>query len=165
MSLVDMLKQSGFKPEKSTEGEFQPFDGVYQTQFCKADVMPANEKGGKSLRVEFKITEVLAGKESFSKFSEFKKYLALEGDMATDKKKGVPFIINALFTAGLEISGATDDELIENIQGAIGTSVYVRAYGFKPEDAEKSFQIFLVMNEKAALKKAAEIKKKNGHPL
>lgn len=165
MSLVDALKASGFKAEKSTEGEFQPFDGVYATQFVKADVMPANDKGGKSLRVEFKISEVLAGKESFSKFSEFKKYLALEGDLATDKKKGVPFIINALFTAGVEVSGGTDEALIESIQGAIGTTVYIRAYGFKPEDSEKSFQIFVVMKEDKAVKKAAEIKKKQGHPL
>ena len=165
MSLVDALKKSGFKAEKSTEGEFQPFDGVYATQFVKADVMPANEKGGKSMRVEFKINEVLAGKESFSKFSEFKKYLALEGELATDKKKGIPFIINALFTAGVEVSGSTDEELISSIQEALGTTIYVRAYGFKPEDAEKTYQIFVVMKEDKAMKKAEEIKKKQGHPL
>lgn len=165
MSLVDALKKSGFKAEKSTEGEFQPFDGVYATQFVKADEMPASDKGGKSLLVGFKITETLAGKESFSKFNEFKKYLALEGDLATDKKKGIPFIINALFTAGVEVSGDTDEALIEAIKGALGTTVYVRAYGFKPEDGEKSFQIFIVMKEDKAIKKAQEIKKKQGHPL
>lgn len=165
MSLVDMLKKSGFKAEKSTEGDFQPFDGVYATQFVKADVMPANEKGGKQLLVAFKITETLAGKESFSKFNEFKKYLNLEGELATDKKKGIPFIINALFTAGVEVSGNTDEELIESIQAAIGTTVYMRAYGFKPEDAEKAYQIFIVMKEDKAMKKAEEIKRKQGHPL
>lgn len=162
MSLVDALKSAGFKPEKSTEGEFQPFDGVYNTSFVKADVIPANEKGGKQLLVGFKISETLAGKESFSKFNEFKKYLNLEGELATDKKKGIPWIINALFTAGVEVSGDTDEALIESIQSALGTSVYVRAYGFKPEDAEKSYQMFIVMNEKAAQKKAGEIKKKSG---
>ena len=165
MSLVDALKQSGFKPEKSTEGEFQPFDGVYATQFVKAEDMPANDKGGRSLRVEFKITETLAGKDSHSNFSEFKKYLALEGDKVADKKKGLPWIINALFTAGVEVSGNTDAELIESIQGALGTTIYVRAYGFKPDDAEKAIQMFVVMKEDKAIKKAEELKKKQGHPL
>ena len=165
MSLVDALKQSGFKPEKSTEGEFQPFDGVYATQFVKAEDMPANDKGGRSLRVEFKITETLAGKDSHSNFSEFKKYLALEGDKVADKKKGLPWIINALFTAGVEVSGQTDEALLESIQGALGTTVYMRAYGFKPEDADKSFQMFVVMKEDKAIKKAEEVKKKQGHPL
>lgn len=165
MSLVNALKEAGFKPEKSTEGEFQPFDGVYATQFVVAKQNPANDKGGKQLQVEFKISETLAGKESFSKFNEFKKYLNLEGDLATDKKKGIPWIINALFTAGVEVSGNTDEELLQSIQNALGTTVYMRAYGFKPEDAEKSYQMFVVMKEDKAMKKAQEIQKKQGHPL
>ena len=162
MSLVDMLKQSGFKPEKNTEGEFPPFEGVYVTQFSGCKEFPANDKGGKQLLVEFKITETLAGRETKSKFAEFKKYLALEGDKATDKKKGIPFIINSLFTAGVEVSGETDEELISNIQGAMGATCYIRAYGFKPEDSEKTFQMFSVLKEKEALKKAEQIKKKSG---
>ena len=165
MSLVDALKKSGFKPEKSTEGEFQPFEGVYKTDFVKADDRPANDKGGRCLVCEFKIAETLAGKDSHSKFNEFKKYVALEGDEAVDKKKGLPWIINALFTAGVEVSGDTDEALIESIQAALGTSVYIRAYGFKPEDADRSYQMFIVMKEDKALKKAEELKKKQGHPL
>ncbi len=84
--------------------------------------------------VEFTITETLAGKDSRSQFNEFKKYLALEGENATDKKKGLPWIINTLFTAGVEVSGATDEALLESIQGALGTTVYMRAYGWKPEE-------------------------------
>lgn len=165
MSLVDRLKESGFKPEKSKEGEFKPLEGVYATQFVKADEKPANDKGGKQLQVEFKISEVLAGDESHSKFNEFRKYLKLEGDEAIDKKKGLPWIINALFTAGVEVSGNTDEELIASIQGALGTTVYIRSYGFTPEDGDKSYQMFVVMKEDKAQKKAEEIKKKQGHPL
>lgn len=165
MGIVEALKASGFKAEKSTEGEFQPFEGVYVTQFVKADEIPANEKGGKSLLVGFKITEALAGKESRSQFTEFKKYLALEGEKVADKKKGMPWIINALFTAGVEVSGNTDEELLDSIRQALGTSVYVRAYGFKPDDADKAIQMFVVMKEEKAIKKAEEVKKKQGHPL
>ena len=46
-SLVDALKASGFKAEKSTEGEFQPLEGVYSTQLVKVEEKEANEKGGK----------------------------------------------------------------------------------------------------------------------
>jgi len=162
MSLVDALKKSGFKAEKSTEGEFQPYEGVYATQFVKADEMPANDKGGRQLLVGFKISETLVGKESRSQFNEFKKYLALEGELATDKKKGLPWIINALFTAGVEVSGDTDEALIQSIKDAMGTTVYVRAYGWKPEDAEKAYQMFVVMGEKAAQKKAEQMRKKSG---
>lgn len=165
MGLVDALKESGFKPEKSTEGEFQPFDGVYVTQFVKAEDKPANDKGGRCLVVEFKINEALAGKDSFSQFNEFKKYLALEGDKVTDKKKGLPWIINTLFTAGVEVSGTTDEKLLESIQNALGTTVHMRAYGFKPEDGDKAYQIFNAMKEDKAIKKAQDIKKKQGHPL
>ena len=108
------------------------------------------------------MAEVLAGKESFSKYNEFRKYLNLEGELATDKKKGIPWIINALFTSGIEVSGGTDAELIQSIKDAMGSTVYVRAYGFRPEDADKSYQMFMVMNEKAAQKKALEVKKKAG---
>lgn len=165
MSLVEMLKKSGFKPEKSSEGEFQPYEGVYVTQFVKAEDKPANDKGGRSLACEFKITEALTGKESKSQFNEFKKYVALEGEDAASPKKGLPWIINALFTAGVEVSGQTDDELLNSIQGALGTTVYVRAYGWKPEDSDKARQMFVVMTEKAALKKAEQIKKKSGQPF
>jgi len=165
MSLVDRLKESGFKPEKSTEGEFKPLEGVYATQFVKADEKEAKDKGGRQLQVELKITEVLAGSVSHSKYNEFRKYLQLEGDEAVDKKKGLPWIINALFTAGVEVSGGTDEELIQSIKDALGTMIYVRAYGFTPEDGDKSYQMFVVMKEDKAMKKAEEVKKKQGHPL
>lgn len=166
MSLVDSLKNAGFKPEKSTEGEFKPLEGVYNTQFVKAEEKPANDKGGKQLQVEFKVVETLAGDiPKNSKFNEFKKYLAIEGENEADKKKGIPWIINALFTAGVEVSGTTDEELMASIQGAIGTNVYIRAYGFTPEDGDKSYQMIAVMKEAVAIKKAEDIKKKNGHPL
>ena len=165
MDLAKMLQESGFKPEKSTEGEFQPFDGVYVTQFVKCEDRPANDKGGRALVCEFKISEALAGKDSFSQFNEFKKYLALEGDKAMDKKKGLPWIINTLFTAGVDVSGQNEAELLESIQNTLGTTVYMRAYGFKPEDGDKTYQIFNAMKEDKAIKKASDIKKKQGHPL
>ena len=162
-SIVEKLKASGFKPEKSTEGEFQPLVGIYATQFVSAKVMPANDKGGKSLAVEFKIAETLSGKASASKFNEFKKYLALEGDEADSAKKGVKWILNTLFTAGIDVPlGNSDEELVENIQANLGTMVYVNAYSWKPEDSDKARQMFNVMKEEVALKKAKAEQAKAG---
>jgi len=162
MSLVDALKKSGFKPEKSSEGEFQPYQGIYGVDFVKVDKVKSDRTQTDQLRCEFKIAEALFGKESASKFNEFKKYVALEGDEATDKKKGIPYIINALFTAGYEVSGDTDEAMMESIQGALGTRMYLRAWGWKPEDAEKAIQQFSFMKEEAAQKRAKAEQKKAG---
>lgn len=159
MSLVDALKQAGFKPEKSTDGEFQPLEGIYKTQFVKAEEVKSQKDWSNQLRVEFKISETLSGKSSSSKYSEFKKYLALEGDESADKKKGVAWLINALFTAGVEVNAETDEALLQNIQSALGTDVYVKAWGWKPEDGEKAYQQFSVLKEAIALKQAKAKKK------
>ena len=154
MSIVDKLKASGFKAEKSTEGEYQPLEGTYKVNFVSAKKMPANEKGGEQLLVEFKVVETLDGQASYSKFNEFKKYLALEGEKELDPKKGIKFIINALFTAGYEVNQETDEIMFESIQAGLGTELYVRAWGWKPEDGDKARQMFSVMKEDVALKKA-----------
>lgn len=162
MGLVDSLKQAGFKPEKSTDGEFMPLEGIYKTQFVKAEQVVSQKDNSKQMRAEFKVSETLSGKESSSKFSEFKKYLALEGSEAADKKKGIAWLINALFTSGVEVTGETDEALLENINNALGTEVYVKAWGWKPEDGDKTFQQFSVLKEAIALKQANSKKKSEG---
>ena len=162
MSLVEKLKASGFKPEKSTDGEFMPLEGIYKAQFVKAEKVKSQKDNTEQLRVELKVSETLSGKDSTSKYSEFKKYLALEGDDATDKKKGVAWIINALFTAGVEVNADSDEKLMENIQGALGTDIYVKAWGWKPEDVDKTYQQFSVLKESIALKQAKSKKDKDG---
>ena len=163
MSLVDMLKQAGFKPEKSTEGEYQPLEGIYKVQFVKAEQVKSDKTGTNQLRCEFKVTETLTGDDSYSKFNEFRKFLALEGENANSPKKGVKFILNAIYTAGTDISlGDNETELISNIQSALGTTVYMNAYGWTPEDSEKTIQMFNPMKESVAIKKAEEARKKSG---
>ncbi len=159
MGLVDSLKQAGFKAEKSTDGEFQPLDGIYKTQFVKAEQVTSQKDKSLQLRAEFKVSETLSGSVSNSKFSEFKKYLAIDGDAAADKKKGVAWLINALFTAGVEVTGNTDEEMLANIQNALGTEVYMKAWGWKPEDGDKTYQQFSVLKEAIALKQSKNKKK------
>lgn len=162
MSLVQALKASGFKPEKSTDGEFMPLEGIYKTQFVKAEEVQSQKDNTAQLRVELKVSETLSGKDSTSKYSEFKKYLALEGEDATDKKKGIAWLINALFTAGVEVTADTDEALKANIQNALGTDIYVKAWGWKPEDGDKTYQQFSVLKEAIALKQAKSKKDKDG---
>lgn len=153
MSFSEAMKASGFKAEKSSEGEFKPKKGTYRVQFVLADVVKSEKTQTDQLKVEFKIVETLEGDAAGnSKFNEFKKYLAMEGEDAISKKKGIPWIVNALFTAGYEVVGNSDAEMIESIKGALGTELYFKAYGFKPQDAERAYQMFNVMKEEVATK-------------
>lgn len=153
MSFSEAMKASGFKAEKSSEGEFKPKKGTYRVQFVLADVVKSEKTQTDQLKVEFKIVETLDGDAAGnSKFNEFKKYLAMEGEDAISKKKGIPWIVNALFTAGYEVVGNSDAEMIESIKGALGTELYFKAYGFKPQDAERAYQMFNVMKEEVATK-------------
>ena len=162
MSFVEAMKKAGFKPEKSSEGEFQPLEGIYKVQFVKAEQVTSTKDNSKQLRAEFKVSETLSGKDSNSKFNEFKKYLALEGDESVDKKKGVAWLVNALFTSGFEVTGATDEEQIASIQSALGTDLYFKAWGWRPEDGDKAFQQFSVLKEAIATKQAEAARKKSG---
>lgn len=134
MSLVEMMKQAGFKPTVSTEGEWQPYEGYYKVAFqsfevkdTKKDGTPCNKYG----IAEFKIEETLSGrspKEGATR-AEFSKFISLAGEQAINKKKGLPFIVNAIFTAdGTDVMGADDDSTFANIQNKIGLSMYLHAF-------------------------------------
>lgn len=153
MSIADALNNSGFKKEKSTEGMFEPYEGTYKAVFSECEEVKSQKDGAQQLRVGFKIEETLDGRESTAKFPEFKKWLALEGDGSSDKKKGVAFIINTLFTSGYEVNTSGDDaSIIESIKAGLGTPVYVKAWGWQPEGGDKKYQQFSVLQEAVALK-------------
>ena len=137
MSVVEQMKLAGFKPSVSTEGEWQPYDGYYKVALVAFDVKNTKKDGTpcqKFAVAEFKIEEVLSGrapKEGVSR-PEFSKFLSLEGDQAVNKKKGLPFILNAIFTAdGTDCLGATDEATFENIKNKIGLSMYIHAFAGK----------------------------------
>lgn len=161
MGITDSLKASGFVPEKSSEGEFKPLDGIYKVSFVTARKTKSQKDQTDQLQCEFKVVEVLEGDQSYSKFNEFRKYLALEGEKVADKKSGIPFIINALFTAGKEVDQSSDEALMQSITDALGTELYFRAWGWTPEDGDKAYQQFSVLKETVALKKA----KKSAQPF
>lgn len=137
MSIVEQMKLAGFKPSVSTEGEWQPYEGYYKVALTSFDVKDTKKDGTpcpKFAVAEFKIEETLSGrapKEGATR-NEFSKFISLEGEQAVNKKKGLPFILNAIFTAdGTDCLGATDEATYANIQNKIGLSLYLHAFAGK----------------------------------
>lgn len=179
MGLVDDLKAIGFKASVSTEGEWQPYDGYYKVAMTAFEVKDTKKDGTpckKYALAEFKIEQTLVGKspKEGATRNEFSKFIALEGEQAMDKKKGLPLIINAIFTAdGSDVIGKTDEETFANIQNKIGLSFFVHAFHGKTwkmtgEDAsgKKLFeedkeaapkQDFSFVKEAVAMKKAEAV--------
>jgi len=136
-SLVEMMKAAGFKPTVSTEGEWQPYNGYYKVAFQNFEVKDTKKDGtpcAKYAIAEWKIEETLSGrapKEGATR-AEFSKFISLEGEQALNKKKGLPFIVNAIFTAdGSDVMGADDATTFANIQNKIGLSMYLHAFNGK----------------------------------
>lgn len=171
-----MMKNAGFKPSVSTEGEWQPYEGIYKVDMVTFDVKDTKKDGtpcNKYGIVEFKIVETLKGREPREGVTrpEFSKFITLTGEQAINKKKGLPFIVNAIFTAdGTDVMGADDESTYANIKNKIGLSFYVNAFKGKTwkltgtdaeckntfeEDTEApAKQDFSIIKEAVALKKA-----------
>jgi hypothetical protein len=133
-SLVEMMKKAGFTPSVSTEGEWQPYEGYYKVAFQSFTVKDTKKDGtpcNKYAIAEFKIEETLSGrspKEGATR-AEFSKFITLTGDQAVNKKKGLPLIINAIYTADKsDVIGADDESTFANIQNKIGLSMYIHAF-------------------------------------
>lgn len=137
MSLVEMMKAAGFKPTVSTEGEWQPYNGYYKVALQSFEVKDTKKDGtpcAKYAIAEWKIEETLSGRapREGATRAEFSKFISLEGEQALNKKKGLPFIINAIFTAcGEDVVGADDSTTFANIQNKIGLSMYLHAFNGK----------------------------------
>lgn len=179
MSIVEQMRLAGFKPTVSTEGEWQPYDGYYKVALASFEVKDTKKDGSPCPKfglAEFKIEETLSGrapKEGTTR-NEFSKFISLEGEQAVNKKKGLPFILNAIFTAdGSDCIGATDEATFENIKNKIGLSFYIHAFVGKTwkltgedasgkklfeEDKEASAkQDFSFVKEAVARKKAGDV--------
>lgn len=168
MGLVDNLKKAGFKAERSTIGAKPILEGVYRATLV--EVAKMEDKGyGESIYAQFKVAEVLAGRESNSQFPEFKAYYSVAPDKIASKRNGLAKLINGLFSVGCEVSGETDEALMASLEAAKGTVCYVKGYKEQPrkkegdawvEDTEKdSRQGFTFMTEKNAEKEAIKLKK------
>lgn len=162
MSFIDAMKEAGFKPELSTAGGKMILKGTYKASFY--DWAKMEDKGfGESIYAQFKITETLEGRDSNSKFPEFKGYFSLADDKVASKKSGLAKLINGFFSVGVSIDWSSEEALAESLNNAKGTEVFISAWSKQPmkkegdewveDDTKEPRQDFTFLTEKNALKK------------
>lgn len=178
MDVIEMMKNAGFTPSVVTEGEWQPYEGVYKVSLTNFEVKDTKKDGtpcNKYGLAEFKIIETLKGREPREGTTrpEFSRFITLTGEekQVLNKKKGLPFLVNAIFTAdGTDVMGSNEDETYQNIQNKIGLEFFVNAFKGKTwkyvgddesgkaqyeEDKEApAKQDFSIIKEAVALRKA-----------
>lgn len=162
--LEEMLQQAGYKAEVSTSGDAPIYEGVYKATLV--DVAKMEDQGyGESVYAQFKINEVLAGRESHSKYPEFKDYYSIAPDRINNKKSGLAKLLNGLFSVKVEVSPSQ----LENAKGA---ELFINGYKakkFKKNDDGTFSEIegeykqgYAFMTEKNALAKAEKLNKGKG---
>lgn len=150
MGLVDQLKSAGFKPEANTDGEFKPLKGTYKASVVALrPEKDTKNKDAKFYLLELKPQEALEG-DAFGDKMTFRKRYYMDGDKAADNLKDM---LNALFTAGIELDTASDEALEASFEKAINKTVYLRAWGWKPDGKDSTYQMFSIIKEKVAEKK------------
>jgi len=176
MGITDILKQAGFKPEKSTVGDRPILKGIYKAMFVEGKLNDKNQYG-QSYTAKFKVVETLAGNDSRSSFPEFVGFFAVDEANALSAKKGIKKLLNGFCSVGININTSSDEALYESLDAQKGSAeVYVSGYKKKAmkqdeggnwvenPDAEVR-QDFAFLTEANAVKEAEKIKKKQGHPL
>lgn len=179
MGVSDILKQQGYKPEKSAVGDKPILNGVYKVVFVEGKLNEPNEYG-QSYQAKFKVVERLSGNESRSSFPEFVGFYGVDEKNAMSAKKGIKKLLNGFHSVGISIDTSSDEALYASLDEKKGSAeLYVKGYkkramknvGTKEapewvenEDAE-SKQDFAFLTEKNAHKEAERQIKKDGHPL
>ncbi len=179
MGVTDLLKQAGFKPEKSSVGDRPILKGVYKAMFVEGKLNEPNEYGH-SYAAKFKVTETLSGTDSRASFPEFVGFYGVDEANADNAKKGIKKLINGFFSVGLNVDLSSDEAMYSSFDNLKGSAeVYLSGYkkravkniGTKqtPEWVEnpeaEAKQDFAFMTEVNAKKEAAKQIKKAGHPL
>lgn len=164
MGVLDNMKAAGFKPKASQDGVWEPYNGVYKLEWttCRKEV---DQKNGnvEYIQAEWNILEALAGTDKRpSKYADFRKRYYIEGDKAADNMQ--KFLDDA-FTFGVDLSQATDETLESKFGEIVGKIGFGRAWAWTPDDAAEPRQMFTLTQEKVALKAAAKLQNKAGHPL
>lgn len=175
MGVTDLLKQAGFKPEKSTVGDRPILKGIYKVMFVDGKKEEPNEYG-QSYSAQFKVVETLAGNDSRSTFPEFRGFFAIDEKNAESAKRGIKKLINGFFSVGISLDLSSDEAFYTSLDNQKGSAeLYVSGYkkrAMKQVDGEwventeaDAKQDFAFLTEKNAIKEAEKIKKKQGHPL
>ena len=166
MGIKEALEASGFRPEASTDGEWQPYNGTYR---CSIKTLrPEFDEKNKAhfVQAEYDIEEVLAGDmKRDSKFPAFKQRFYIDWENPTeDHLENAKNLSNQVFTAsGKELDWTDKPLFVETAKPLIGHTVYLRAWGWTPEkdsngnplpeDQKRTIQQFRVVKQTVAEKK------------
>lgn len=175
MGVTDVLKASGYVPEKSTVGDKPILKGIYKAMFVEGKVNEPNQYG-QSYVAKFKVTERLSGTDSRSSFPEFVGFFAIDEANAMSAKKGIKKLLNGFCSVGKDVDTSSDEAMYAALDGLKGSvEVYVSGYKKKAmkqvdgnwvENTEADAkQDFAFLTEKNAKKEAEKDIKKAGHPL
>ena len=152
MDITSALRDSGFKPEASTDREWKPLKGRYATNWVT--LRPeTDDKGQKYYQAEWKVTETLDGATpNPSKYPEFKRrYYMVDGERSS-AQDNLKALLNATFTAGVELDTSSDEALETSFANVIGVRCYIRAWGWQGDDGVTR-QSFVLQKEVVAQKK------------
>jgi len=150
MGIVDALKASGFKPEASTDGEYKPLKGTYKAQIVALrPEIDRKNNNAKYYQFNLKPIEVIEG-DGFGERTEFRKRYYVDGDKAAENLKE---LLNALFTAGIELDTSSDEAMEADFGKAINQVAFIRTWGWTPEGKENAVQMFTFVKEKVAEKR------------
>jgi hypothetical protein len=154
MGLIDTLKQAGYKPTASSDGEWKPLVGRY-----KANVVTLrpekDDQGAKYYQLELKVSETLDGDTAGGgKYPEFKRRYYLDGDKGA---KNLQNMLDLFFTLGIEFDMSSDEALEADFNKGIGATAYIRAWEWKKDDGTVA-QSWVVQKEAVAQKKAKTAK-------
>lgn len=177
MGVSDILKQGGFKLEKSTAGDRPILKGVYKVMFVEGKLNEPNQYG-QSYTAKFKVTERLSGSETRSAFPEFVGFYAVDEANALSAKKGIKKLLNGFFSVGITIDTSSDEAMFSSFDAQKGSAeLYVSGYKKRSmkkddstgewvanEDAEAK-QDFAFLTKANAEREAQKQIKKDGNPL
>ena len=166
MSIQEKLVEAGFKPEVSTEGEWQPYKGVYLCKIVTLRPEFDEKNSAHFVQVEYDISEVLTGDmKRESKYPAFRKRYYLDWDNPEDSHlENVKSLSNDIFTAtGKEMDWTDKAQFSASAESLIGQDVYLRAWGWTPDkdikgnpladDQKRTIQQFKVMKKEVAEKR------------
>ena len=176
MGIVDLLKNAGYTPEKSTAGDKPVLKGIYKCLFVDFKNEPEG-KYGSQLMAKFQIVEKMSGMDSRSQFPQFTGYYKTDEAGAASKRNGIAKLLNGFFSVGKNVDTTSDMTLIDSLEAMKGSAeVYISAYKKNPRKQDDSGawvdnpdgevkQDFSFMTQVNAEREAAKQIKKDGHPL
>ena len=151
MGITDVLRKQGWKPEASTDGEWNPYKGVYKVGIAALRKEKAEDSEVEYYQLELDIVEALSGDaKRESKYPAFRRRFYLDGDKATDNVKK---LLNTLFTWGITLETSSDATMEAGFADTIGHEGYLRAWGWTPEGKDQATQSWVPLKSGVAEKK------------